>query len=113
MVGHSVLASGLVERIGEVEVLIKCKLRPDYTDELVINKILSIPDHKSGMLLAKDFLSDSENGVIAGSNDIAAVGHRVVHGGEDFHKPTFITSSVLAAIEKKWPFCTTAYPFKY
>jgi acetate kinase len=103
MAGDSVLASGLVERIGEVEALIKCTLRPDCADELVINKILSIPDHKSGMLLAVDFLSDSENGVIAGSNDIAAVGHRVVHGGEDFHQPTFITSSVLAAIEKNSP----------
>ncbi len=103
MVGDSVLASGLVERIGEAEAFIKCTLRPGCTGELVTTQTTSIPNHESGMLLAVDLLTDSEEGVIANRYDIAAVGHRVVHGGEDFHQPTFITRHVLAAIEKNIP----------
>ena len=55
------------------------------------------------MLLAVNLLTDSQDGVIANCDEIAAIGHRVVHGGEDFHQPTFITGTVLAAIEKNIP----------
>lgn len=103
MADESVLASGLVERIGEIEGLIKCTLRPGAADELTIKKTTVIADHKSGMRLAVEILSDPGQGVIAGRNDIDAIGHRVVHGGEDFHQPTLLTADVLAAIEKNIP----------
>lgn len=103
MADESVLASGLVERIGEVEGLIKCTLRPGGEGELVIKKTAVVADHKTGMRMAVEILSDPQQGVIADSSDIDAIGHRVVHGGEDFHKPTVITKDVLAAIEKNIP----------
>ena len=103
MTDESVLASGLVERIGESEGLIKCTLRPGCVDELIVKKNEVVPDHKSGMRMAVELLSDPKQGVIADSGDIDAIGHRVVHGGEDFQKPTIITGDVLAAIEKNIP----------
>ena len=103
MEDESVLASGLVERIGESEGLIKCTMRPGSNDELVIKKTTVVADHKSGMRLVVELLSDSRRGVIADPGDIDAIGHRVVHGGEDFHQPTLISADVLAVIEKNIP----------
>lgn len=103
MVDESILASGLVERIGETEGLIKFTLRPGGEDELVVKNTAAVPDHTSGMQMAVELLSDPQQGVIADRDDIDAIGHRVVHGGEDFHKPTLISKDVLAAIEKNIP----------
>ncbi len=103
MTDESVLASGLVERIGETEGLVKCTFRPGGKDELVVKKTVVVPDHKSGMRLAVELLSDPLQGVIIDSSDIYAIGHRVVHGGEDFHKPTLISEDVMWAIEKNVP----------
>ena len=100
MQDESVLASGLVERIGESEGLIKCTLRPGTAGELTIKKADAVPDHTTGMRMAVDLLTDKKQGVIADRSDISAVGHRVVHGGEDFHAPTVIDEAVMAAIEK-------------
>lgn len=103
MQDESVLASGLVERIGEPEGLIKCELRPDTDAEEVIKIQEPVPNHEHGMRKAVDLLCDPDKGVIADRNEIAAVGHRVVHGGEDFHQPTLITEEVIAAITKNVP----------
>lgn len=103
MVDETVLASGLVERIGEAEGLIKCVLRPGTESELVVKKSAVINDHKKGMHLAVELLTDQDRGVITGPDDITAVGHRVVHGGENFHQPTLITDEVMKAIEQNIP----------
>jgi len=103
MVDETVLATGLIERIGEVEGLMKCTLRPDAEGELVVKNTAAVPDHTRGMRMAVESLSAPGQGVIADCSDIDAVGHRVVHGGEDFHKPTLISGDVLAAIEKNIP----------
>ncbi len=103
MADEAVLASGLVERIGEPQGLIKCTLRPGTDKELVVKKTESIADHTGGMRLAVEILLDKDQGVIADKSDVGAIGHRVVHGGEDFHQPTVITAEVLTAIEKNIP----------
>jgi acetate kinase len=103
MQDESVLASGLVERIGESEGLIKCELRPGTDAENVIKIQEPVPNHEHGMRAAVDLLCDPVKGVIKDRGDIDAVGHRVVHGGEEFHRPTRITDEVLAAIEKTIP----------
>jgi acetate kinase len=103
MACDSVLATGLVERIGEKEGLIKCILRPDCEDRQDLKKALKITDHEVGMRMVVDILTDSKQGVIANHTDISAVGHRVVHGGEDFQRPTLITDEVLSAIKKNIP----------
>lgn len=103
MVDEAVLASGLVERIGEAEGLLKCNFRPGTETEWTIKTTAAIADHTCGMRLAVELLTDKEQGVLADRTDIGAVGHRVVHGGEDFHQPTIISADVLAAIEKNIP----------
>ena len=103
MDNEAVLASGLVERIGEEEGLLKCTFKPGSVEEKVAKIAEPIPDHNKGMLLVVNLLSDSEYGVLSGKDDIGAVGHRVVHGGEDFHQPAIITDEIMAAIKKNIP----------
>jgi len=103
MQDESVLASGLVERIGEAEGLIKCELRPDTDAGEVIKIQEPVPNHEHGMRKAVDLLTDAKKGVIKDRSEIGAVGHRVVHGGEAFHQPTLITDEVIAAIENTIP----------
>ena len=93
---ESVLASGLVERIGEKEGFIKCTLLPGTDNNRVIKRQKFVADHKSGMRVEVEILTDLEAGVISDGTDISGVGHRVVHGGENFHRPTLIINEELA-----------------
>ncbi|MGW8195017.1 MAG: acetate kinase [Desulforhopalus sp.] len=97
---EKILASGLVERIGEQQGSIKCVLRPGETGEKELVNTTTIADHTTGMRLAVAMLTDPDSGVISGPADIAAVGHRVVHGGESFQRPTLITHEAMAAIRQ-------------
>lgn len=78
--GHSLLAKGLVERIGLAE--------GDLTHKPVGKDIFKlhqpIPDHTTGIRLVLDALTDATHGVIASLDEVKAVGHRVAHGGEFF-----------------------------
>lgn len=103
MVDESVLASGLIERIGEPLGLIKCTMNPGTSAEVVIKIESGVADHQSGMRMAVDILTDANKGVVRHRGDISAVGHRVVHGGEDFHQPILIDDVVVAAIENNIP----------
>ncbi|MCK9173784.1 MAG: acetate kinase [Desulforhopalus sp.] len=97
---ESVLASGLVERIGEAESNIKCTFHPNTEKETVVKNALPIPTHRSAGQMVVDLLTDKEKGVIADKAEIGVIGHRVVHGGEDFSKTTLITDAAIAALEK-------------
>lgn len=103
MTTETVLASGLVERIGEVIGNINTKYFPGTGDERMEKLELSIPDHRSGMHKVISLLTEVEGGVIKDTSEIGAIGHRVVHGGEDFQEPTLITDAVLDAIEANVP----------
>ncbi len=103
MEGEVVLASGLVERIGEEDALIKCEFHPDTEQEREVKKNLAIANHKDGMERVVEVLTDAETGVIADRADVAIIGHRVVHGGEDFNATTLITEETIAALEKNIP----------
>ncbi|PID41127.1 MAG: acetate kinase [Proteobacteria bacterium] len=100
---ETVLASGLVERIGEPAGLIKCTLCPGGSAENEIKIESEIADHQSGMRRVVDILTDEENGVVQNRDEIGAVGHRVVHGGEAFHQPTLIDDDVIEAISRNIP----------
>jgi acetate kinase len=95
MSNRSVLAAGLVERIGEALGHLKHKTpsNPDIEQEA------PIPDHQDGLNRVVELLLDPEKGVIASPDEIAAVGHRVVHGGEKFSAPTVIDTEVLNVID--------------
>ncbi|MDJ0359088.1 acetate kinase [Rhodococcus sp. H29-C3] len=84
------IASGLVEQIGEPEGHVTL----DYLDEET-KKTQEIADHGVGLAIAFDMLAAA--GVELGS-DVMAVGHRVVHGGEVFYRPTLIDDGVLKQI---------------
>ena len=103
MTDESVLATGLIERIGEREGVIKCTLRPKTERQLVISRQEEIADHQQGMRRAIDLLIDPDQGVIGDRSEISAIGHRVVHGGESFKRPTTIDATVMAAIENNIP----------
>jgi len=90
----AVLASGLVERIGEAESRLTHRARGEKHARDV-----SAPDHEAAFHLMVEALTEGDGAVVAGPDEIAAVGHRVVHGGERFAESTRITDEVLDAVE--------------
>ena len=100
MTEKTVLASGLMERIGEKtakHTYKSVKLETAFTEER------NIPDHWTGISEMDRLLTDSKCGVIQKASEISGIGHRVVHGGETFTRPTRITDSVIKAIEENIP----------
>jgi len=93
---EDVLAKGLVERIG---IDGSCLTHtPSGKDKVVIKE--SIPDHNKAVKMVIDALVNGEYGVIKSLDEIDAVGHRVVHGGEKFDKAVIITDEVMKDIEE-------------
>jgi acetate kinase len=103
MANGSVLATGLVERIGEGTGRIKHKNAPDSAHETESVRELPIPDHKTGMQLAAELLTEPGKGVVKNTSDIDAVGHRIVHGGEYFSEPALVDDSVVEKIREVSP----------
>jgi len=91
-----VLASGIVERVTQSGSVIKHNARGK--EEHKIEK--DCPDHKTAIELIMNTIVDPAVGAIKDINEIKAVGHRVVHGGESFSESTLITPEVLAKIEE-------------
>lgn len=85
--GHSLLAKGLVERIG----LAEGDLTHKPADRTPYTLHTPIPDHTTGIRLVLDALVDREHGVLGSLDEIKAVGHRVAHGGEFFPQSCIVT----------------------
>ncbi|NLJ58567.1 MAG: acetate kinase [Tissierellia bacterium] len=93
---ESVLAKGLVERIGiEGSVL---KHEKEGLDKVVIEETLS--DHKDAINLVLKTLLDANHGAVKSLDEIDAVGHRVVHGGEKFANSVLINDEVIEAMKE-------------
>lgn len=90
-----VLAKGLVERIGMEGSTLKHTPNGKYTVDISSE----VPNHSEGIKMVIDVLINDEYGVIKDMNEIDAVGHRVVHGGERFTDSVLITQDVLLGIE--------------
>ncbi|WP_028317116.1 acetate/propionate family kinase [Desulfobulbus elongatus] len=103
MTTETVLAAGLVERIGEVYGRLKNTAFPGTRDEQESVIEQPIPDHRGGMQLVIATLTDKDNGVICNASEICAIGHRVVHGGEDFRGSMRITPTVIEALQRNIP----------
>lgn len=101
MTQHTPLASGLMERIGDEKSMLTHKIYDGNIKKKVTE--CSAPTHKDGLELISQILVDTDNGVIKNTSEIDAVGHRVVHGGESFHKTTIIDDAVINAIKKNTP----------
>jgi acetate kinase len=93
MSNENALAKGLCERIGIDGRLVHETDKGKHTADL------SMPDHAAAMAIVIDTLLDASHGVIKSKDEIKAVGHRVVHGGEAFAESVLIDDKVEAAIE--------------
>lgn len=91
------LAKGLCERIG-IDGSITYENLKAATGK--IKKDTPIEDHKKAISLVLEALTDSKTGVISSLDEIGAVGHRVVHGGEKFTQSVIITDEIIEAIRE-------------
>lgn len=89
-------AKGLCERIG----IDGSQITFSPAGGEKIKKQIPMADHKDAIRLVLDALTDENTGVVKRLDEIGAVGHRIVHGGENFAKATVITSEVKAAISE-------------
>lgn len=96
MQDHSVLAQGGVEKIGLPDSFLQVKL--PNGEKVRIEK--EMPEHTVGIRLILNTLVDEKIGCLKSLNEIGAVGHRVVHGGEKFNKSVVITPEVRDMIVK-------------
>ncbi|EFI42606.1 acetate kinase [Peptoniphilus sp. oral taxon 386] len=96
MDGEKVIAKGLVERIGIEGSRIKHETIGK--EKKVIEEPLK--DHNDALKLVMNSIVDPEFGAIKSLDEIGAVGHRVVHGGEDFAQSVVIDDNVMEAINK-------------
>lgn len=92
---EAVLAKGLCERIGIDGRLVYQPAggKKEMTDA-------SMPTHKQAIQMVLDALMNEKTGVIKSLDEVGAVGHRVVHGGEKFASSVILTEEVLQAIEE-------------
>ena len=106
------VCSGLIERIGLENALIKHKTCIG-NEEKTIERTLDIADHEAGLHEVLKLLTDEELGVIKNPDEIYAVGHRVVHGGETFAATTFVTREVKDEIKKLFALAPLHNPANY
>ncbi len=91
----NLLSKGIVERIGLDTAILSHKA--DGKDKYELET--EIPNHKIGIKLVLDTLTDENRGVLKSLNDIDAIGHRVAHGGEFFSKSTLVDNDVIKKID--------------
>ncbi|HEU0125022.1 MAG TPA: acetate kinase [Flavobacterium sp.] len=92
---NEVICSGMIDRIGLETSNITFKTAVSSHEEM-----LPIPNHKVGLQKVANMLLDAEKGVIKSTSEIAAVGHRVVHGGSDFSDTVKIDEKVKEKIKQ-------------
>lgn len=93
---QEIIAKGVVERVTIGDSF--CVHEVNHHGKVTIKH--DCPTHKEAIKLIKDCLVSSEYGAIKDLFDIAAIGHRVVHGGETFSKSVIINREVLKTFKK-------------
>ena len=92
----NVLAQGGADRIGIAGASVDCK-KPDSEK---YHQYMDLPDHKTAITAIFQMLTDPEKGVLKSLSELAGVGHRVVHGGEDFTGSVLLSGDVVESIRK-------------
>ena len=96
MADESVIAKGLCERIG-IEGS-KLTHQPTGKDKYVVES--PMPDHKVAIQMVMDALQDPEHGVVANTDEITAIGHRVLHGGTTYSESIVVDEDVKRVIRE-------------
>jgi acetate kinase len=95
MPANEVICSGMIDRIG-----LESSNLSYVTDSVKIEELLPIANHKIGLKKIAQLLMDEKTGVIKSTQEIQAVGHRVVHGGSAFSNTVIINDEVKAKIKQ-------------
>ena len=95
MTDEKVLAKGLVDRIA----IEGSTIKHTKAGQAPVTTTTDIPNHKVAIRLVTEHLLDPSHGALESLNELSAVGHRVVHGGEKFAKSVLIDQEVLEVIE--------------
>ncbi len=103
---YKLLAKGLVERIG----IENSQLTHRPTGKEQVKITTDIADHTQGINLIIKAITDPQSGVIESLDQIAAVGHRVVHGGEAFKESALIDQNVISTVEQYCDFAPLHIP---
>jgi acetate kinase len=96
MEDESLLAKGIVEKIGSSDAIIT--YQPEAKNK--IREIREVKNHEVAIEIVLSLLLHPQHGVIRDKGEIDGIGHRVVHGGEDFSDSVLITETVKATIRK-------------
>jgi acetate kinase len=97
-INKEVLAVGICERIG-----IDGVLKHEFGDDQKVKIETAMPTHKEAIELVLKTLTDGEGKVIDSVNDIEAIGHRAVHGGEEFSGSVMVTDAVINKMKELIP----------
>ena len=98
---QSVLASGLLEQIGETESRLTQVTRDAQGEMEKTEKKQAVKNHQEGFELIGQVLGES--GALQDTGELYGIGHRVVHGGEKFREPTIINQEVIETIRELIP----------
>ena len=93
---EAVLAKGLCERIG----IAGSAITHQVGEGDKVKTEIDMTDHTQAVAAVIDKLTDPQDGVVKSLDEIGAIGHRIVHGGENFASSVIINDEVIAAIEK-------------
>lgn len=96
---RSVMAQGGIEKIGMKDSFLKFTA-PSGEKKIIEKEIM---EHTAGVELIFSVLTDKNDGVLKSLEELDAVGHRVLHGGQKFSKSVLVDDSVIAAIEENIP----------
>lgn len=97
----SVLASGLVEQIGDSQSGAALSFYDSSRLKKSLGRKIPVADHREAIRVMSGMLEES--GTLVNTGELAGIGHRVVHGGEFFHQPVALDAKVIAAIEELIP----------
>ncbi|WP_022825027.1 acetate/propionate family kinase [Hymenobacter norwichensis] len=104
--------SGLLERIGLDNAVVTHKVLAGEQETTTVLSV-ELPDHEAGLREVARLLADPQLGVIQDPGEVEAVGHRVVHGGEEFAATALIIPAVKEAIRKLFPLAPLHNPANY
>ena len=101
MTAKTVLASGVMEQIGEAKSRLTHHTRNSKGEMEEIVNSEPVAAHQSGFQLIGAVLGES--GALKDTRELSGIGHRVVHGGEEFKQPTLINKNVIDTIRRLSP----------